>query len=257
MLFFEVIKLTKCFGGLYAVNDLSFSIKKGEIVGLIGPNGSGKTTTLNMITNTLSPDEGQIISNDQDITGMKPYQIVRKGISRTFQLSTLFMEMTVLDNVLLGFHASRPLFLKSFIRLIYNRKVNKKSLQENAIELLEFTGIANLKKELAKNLPHGHQRCLALSIALATNPKLMLLDEPISGMNDQESDVMMERLCAIRDRGVSILLVEHDMRVVMDICDRIVVLNFGEKIAEDSPDKIQTNKEVIKAYLGETYAAKD
>jgi branched-chain amino acid transport system ATP-binding protein len=257
MSFFEVKRLRKRFGGLYAVNDLTFGVDRGEIVGLIGPNGSGKTTTINMITNSIAPDGGQIFCNGVDITHHKTHQIVKSGITRTYQLTTLFMNMTVLENILLGFHIQKRAFLESLRYKSYGSTGQETSFTNRAMEMLEFVGVADLRNELAKNLPHGHQRCVALAIALASNPQLILLDEPMSGMNEKERSAMMERLLELKRNGIGILLVEHDMRVVMGVCDRIVVLNFGKKIAEGPPKEVQVNEEVVKAYLGEVDAPTD
>ena len=256
MSFFQVERLRKHFGGLYAVNDLSFSINPGEVVGLIGPNGSGKTTTINLITNTIRPDGGGVLIKGENITGLKTHQIVKKGITRTYQLSTLFMNMTVLENVLLGFHAQKPSLWKSLKSGFYHLKENKDHFVRRATEMLEFVGAGELRNEVAKNLPHGHQRCVALAVALASNPQLILLDEPMSGMNERERDAMVQRLLKLKREGIAILLIEHDMRVVMGVCERIVVLNFGKKIAEGPPEEVQSNGEVVRAYLGDSYAPK-
>jgi branched-chain amino acid transport system ATP-binding protein len=257
MAFFEVRNITKRFGGLSAVNDVSFTLERGELLGLIGPNGSGKTTTLNIITNAISPDKGQILINETDITNVKTHKVVKMGISRTFQISTLFMNMTVLQNVELGFHTQRESLYTTFLRGLREGRGGDERYQAKAMGLLDFVGVKDLKNELAKNLPHGHQRCVALAVALATNPQLILLDEPISGMTESEQSFIMQRVVSLKKEGISILLIEHNMKVVMNYCERIIVLNFGKKIAEGSPYDIQTNKQVVKAYLGESYAITD
>jgi branched-chain amino acid transport system ATP-binding protein len=252
---FEVKGLTKHFGGLTAVNNLDLSVEKGEIIGLIGPNGAGKTTVFNMVMGTYSPSGGQVIFGGKDITGQKSYAIVRHGLARSFQRTILFSEMTVLQNILLGFHlVSETRFLNS---LFNSRCVQKKRTQllEKAAEIADFMELGQSKDQQAGNLPHGHQRMLGVAIALATNPELVLMDEPVTGMNPEETDRMMNKIREIRDQGITLLVVEHDMRLVMNICDRLCVLNFGSKIAEGPPSEICKNKEVIAAYLGSEYAS--
>jgi branched-chain amino acid transport system ATP-binding protein len=252
---FEVKGLTKHFGGLTAVNTLDLSVEKGEIIGLIGPNGAGKTTVFNMVMGTYSPTAGKVVFNGEDITGRKTYSIVRDGIARSFQRTILFSEMTVLQNILLGFHlVSETCFWNS---LFNSRSVQKKRTQllEKAAEIADFMELGQSKNQLAGNLPHGHQRMLGVAIVLATNPELILMDEPVTGMNPEETDRMMNKIREIRDQGVTLLVVEHDMRLVMNLCDRLYVLNFGSKIAEGPPSEICKNKEVIAAYLGSEYAS--
>lgn len=254
MRFFEIHKLKKFFGGLIAVNDLDFGVEESEIVGLIGPNGAGKTTVFNLITGVLRPSQGRIFFNGEDITGRAPYIITQKGLARTFQLTALFQEMTVLQNVVLGFYIHSS---TSLLKALVNNKSNKRGegeLKEEAEKLLAYMGLADFKNELAKNLPHGLHRTLGVSIALATNPKLLLLDEPLTGMNAEERKTMLNKIRDLREQGITILLVEHDIQSMMTVCDRICVLNFGNKIAEGSPSEIGKNPEVIKAYLGAEYA---
>lgn len=250
----ELQKLTKCFGGLTAVNELDLSIREGEIVGLIGPNGAGKTTVLNAISGVFRPTKGRVLFNDQDITGLKPHSVVEKGLVRTFQLTTLFRGMTVLDNILLGFHITSG---TGFWSALFNTAVqgSQKQLLTQAAGIADFMGLGEKQLELANNLPHGHQRALGTAIALAARPKLLLLDEPVTGMNEEETEQMMDRIKKTRDKGITILLVEHNMRLVMNICDKIYVLNFGKKIAEGYPQEVCRNKDVIAAYLGKEYVA--
>ncbi len=251
----EVKGLTKHFGGLTAVNDLDLSVERGEIVGLIGPNGAGKTTVFNMIMGSCSPTKGRVLLKGRNITGRKPHSVVGQGLVRSFQRTILFSEMTVLQNILLGFHLTSEIrFLESLLNARSLRE-KKKHLLEKAAAVAEFMGLGHSKDQMARNLPHGHQRMLGVAIALATNPELILLDEPVTGMNTEETDHMMKKIMEIRDRGITTLVVEHDMRLVMNICDRLCVLNFGHKIAEGPPSEICKNKEVIAAYLGTDYAS--
>ncbi len=243
----QTSQLSKHFGGLTAVSDLDMEIAPGEIMGLIGPNGAGKTTVFNLLSGFLPPTRGSIRFQEVEIGGRTPSEIARRGVVRTFQLTTVFGDMTVLDNVLLGGHLTsdtRPW------RLLFSRPAIPHEEQERAWETIEFTGLAPFATTLAKNLPHGHQRVLGITIALAARPTLLLLDEPVSGMTAEERNRVMALLRTIRERGVTVLLVEHDMRAVMGTCDRIVVLNFGRKIAEGTPEAIRTHPEVIQAYLG-------
>jgi len=251
----ELQKLTKSFGGLTAVNELDLSIERGEIVGLIGPNGAGKTTVFNTISGVFRPTKGKVLFKDKDITGLKPHAVVKKGLVRTFQLTTLFGDMTVLQNILVGFHLASGMGFWAALFNTASARSGQERLLRKAAELANFMGLGQTQYELARNLPHGHQRALEMAIALAASPELLLLDEPVTGMNAEEIEQMMNRINDTRNQGITILLVEHDMRVVMDICDRICVLNFGGKIAEGSPKEVCENKEVVAAYLGTEYAA--
>lgn len=246
----EVKKLSKYFGGLAAVDELDLNVVDSEILGLIGPNGAGKTTLFNVISGFFPPTSGQVIFDDRDITGLKAHEIAHLGISRTFQASTLFMNLSVLDNVFTGYHLS---YKTSMWRRLLRRPSalrEEEMLRQRAMEILGVMGLAPLKDELAANLPHGHQRILGVCLVLATNPKLLLLDEPVTGMNLSETQTMIDLIRQIRDRGITIVIVEHDMKAVMNLCDRISVLNYGKKIAEGLPQEIRENKEVIEAYLG-------
>lgn len=252
----ELKKLTKNFGGLAAVSQLELSVERGEIVGLIGPNGAGKTTVFNMISGLLRPTSGKVLFKGEDITGMKPHSVVRKGLARTFQLTLLFGDFTVLENILVGFHLKARMGLRAAFSDAVGTRSKKPELFKEVSELTEFMGLAEKQNELAKNLPHGYQKSLDMAIALAAKPELLLLDEPVTGMTAVEIRQMMNKIVDAKNKGMTIFLVEHHVKVVMDICDRIYVLNFGKKIAEGSPEEVSRNKDVIAAYLGREYASR-
>jgi len=246
-LLLETHGLTRHFGGLAAVNHVDLTVQEGEIVGLIGPNGAGKTTCFNLLSGFIPPTAGTIRFNGEDITRLRPHQVVKRRLVRTFQLTTLFQEMTALENVLLGLH----LYSRTGLgQVLFSRRMFPPDEVARSREVLEFTGLASHADQFAKNLPHGHQRVLGIAMALAARPRLLLLDEPVTGMNLDESARVMALVKSIRDRGATILLVEHNMKAVMGTCERIVVLNFGQTLAEGTPAEVSTNAKVIEAYLG-------
>jgi branched-chain amino acid transport system ATP-binding protein len=247
MALLEAQNLTKYFGGLAAVNRVDLAVQEGEIVGLIGPNGAGKTTCFNLLSGFLPPTAGTITFADGSLTGLKPHHIVARGLVRTFQHTTLFQDMTVLQNVLMGLHLHSR---KGIAPVLFSRHAFPPDEIDRCHEVLAFTGLRELADQRAKNLPHGHQRTLGIAMALAVRPRLLMLDEPVTGMNIDESQRIMALIKTIRDRGTTILLVEHNMRAVMGTCERIVVLNFGQKLAEGTPAAVSSNPDVIAAYLG-------
>lgn len=249
----NAVKVSRYFGGLKALEKVDLFVKPREIMGLIGPNGAGKTTLFNLITGHYQPTEGEIYFKDERIDGLKPYMITEKGIARTFQNIRLFGQMTVLENVLIGRHTRmKSGLLGAILRRPGDVKEEAES-KKTALEYLSFIGLDKKKDEKARNLAYGEQRRLEIARALAAEPQLLLLDEPAAGMNPQETTSLMKLISRIRDEmGITILLIEHDMKVVMGISERVAVLDYGKKIAEGTPREIQKNEAVIRAYLGET-----
>jgi branched-chain amino acid transport system ATP-binding protein len=247
----QLEKVTKTFGGLTAVNSLSMAVKENSIHALIGPNGSGKTTTLNLIAGTLKVSNGVIMYKNEPISTLPTYMIARRGIGRTFQNIKLFNSMTAIENVMIGGHSKTRLKFVGFLFKIGAANNEETILRERAAEILGFLGIHHLKDELVKNLPYGRQKMLELGRTLMGDPKLILLDEPAAGLNPSERLEFVTILGKLSDQQRTLLLIEHNMDVVMNISHKITVLNFGCKIAEGSPREVQNNEEVIKAYLGD------
>lgn len=245
-------KLSKVFGGLRAVSNFSIEINKGELIGLIGPNGAGKTTAFNLLTGVYEPTDGQIEFDGKSLLGLKPYQITQRGIARTFQNIRLFSNLSVLDNVKIAYHFHVNYGLSEAIFRLGRYFREEKEIEEKAIRFLEIFQLAHKKDEIARNMPYGEQRRLEIARALAAQPQLLLLDEPAAGMNPQETQQLMEMIRWIRKEfDLTILLIEHDMSLVMGVCERIYVLEYGSIIAHGTPGEIKNNPRVIEAYLGE------
>jgi branched-chain amino acid transport system ATP-binding protein len=247
----EVRNLTVKFGGLLALDDVSFDIRRGEILGLIGPNGAGKTTCFNAMTGVYKPTSGDVLLEGQSIKGQKQHRITRLGLARTFQNIRLFGEMTALENVVVGLDARHRTSVPGALLRLPRHTREEKSSIERGMALLEFVGIADHAADLSRSLPYGSQRRLEIARALATDPKVLCLDEPAAGFNPAEKEDLMDLIRTIRADGYTVLLIEHDMKLVMGVTDRIVVLEFGRKLADDVPQEIRNDPRVIAAYLGE------
>ena len=243
--------ISKHFGGIRALHEVSLSVRKGEILGLIGPNGAGKTTLFNILTGLYTASSGQLWFNNQTMLGMKPHQVLQLGIARTFQNIRLFADMSVLENVMVGRHARTHAGVIGAILRNRGTRMEEAAIRQRAQELLALVGITRHSNTLAKNLSYGDQRRLEIARALATDPQVLALDEPAAGMNPAERDTLKQLIRTLRDQlGLTLIVIEHDVKLMMSLCDRIAVLDFGEKIAEDVPAQIRTNPRVISAYLG-------
>jgi branched-chain amino acid transport system ATP-binding protein len=251
MALLEVNNISKRFGGLQAVKDVSFSVQVGSIKAVIGPNGAGKTTLFNLVSGFLPPDSGMIVYKGRPIHAKSPHEIAAQGLSRTFQHIRLFAHMTALENVMVGRHVrSRAGFLAGMLNLPWTWR-EEQEIREKALALMDFLGIADLANTNATSLSYGQQRSVELARALAGDPAMLLLDEPAAGLNMRETADTAKLISRIRDRGITVLIVEHDMSLVMQISDEVLVLSYGEKIADDAPRAVQSNPEVVRVYLGE------
>jgi branched-chain amino acid transport system ATP-binding protein len=247
--------LTKHFGGLAAVSQVDLDIEEGQIVGLIGPNGAGKTTVINLISGFLRPTSGKIIFDGRDVTGKKPHLHARMGMGRTFQITPLFGEFTTFKNIVASFYLSADTSLWGSLFKTRSYRKKEEHILNRAEDNLLLVGLGSVRDELAKNLPHGHQKVLDLATALAVKPKLLLLDEPMGGMSQDEISLALNAIRKVHAQGTTIILVEHNISIVMGLCDRIIVINYGKKIAEGSPEEVRNNEEVIRAYFGGDYVA--
>ena len=252
MALLKINKLTKEFGGLKAVSNFNIEINKGELIGLIGPNGAGKTTAFNLMTGVYEPTSGEMDFDGKSLLGLKPYQVTQRGIARTFQNIRLFSDLSVIDNVKIAYHFHVKYGLAEAVMRVGRYYPEEDAIEQKALDCLKMFKLDDRRDEIARNLPYGEQRRLEIARALAAQPQLLLLDEPAAGMNPQETHELMEMIRWIRDElKLTILLIEHDMSLVMGVCERIYVLDYGSIIAEGTPAEIRSNPCVIEAYLGE------
>jgi branched-chain amino acid transport system ATP-binding protein len=252
----QIKNVTKRYGGLTAVNDVSFDVKQEEILSVIGPNGAGKSTLFKLISSFVPATAGEVLFNGERISSLAPHKVARMGVVRTFQETTIFRSMTVRENIIVSHHLRSKASLFGFFLGTRQAREDEADFAASADDIVDFLGLQAIRNELASNLPQGHLRALGMAIGLATDPKVILLDEPFAGMNHDETMKMVGLVRRLRDeRGVTVLLVEHDMPAVMKISDRIVCINFGQKIAEGTPQEIRENEKVIEAYLGSEDAA--
>lgn len=253
MALLSVDKVSKNFGGLQALHNVTFDVEEGKITALIGPNGAGKTTMFNMVTGMDRVTSGQMSFAGKRIEAMRPYDITHLGIARTFQLIKMFKGMTVQENVMVGRHTRAKTGTLAVMIQAPSARREEAEIEENALEMLRFVKLEHRAREMASALPYGQQRLVEMARALASDPRLLLLDEPVAGLNPQETEVIQKMLRSVQALGITILMIEHDMRMVMNISDKVVVLNYGEKIAEGRPDEVSRNPTVVKAYLGKEY----
>ena len=251
MVLLEIRDITKNFGGLRALKDVELDVQEGTILGLIGPNGAGKSTLFNAITGVYRPDRGRVIFNGEDITGLPPHVIAQKGLRRTFQFGHLWESFTVMASMRMAFRFAPKIgFWGSFLRTPSAQR-KEREIDQKVLEILRFVGMEDRIHQRADTLSHGYQKTLSLAIALATNSRLLLLDEPVAALNPERVTVILDLIKKVRENGTTVMVIEHNMKALFSICDRVAVLNFGTKITEGTPEEVRENKDVIEAYLGD------